>query len=298
MTDTAADSIVVARQVPGEPDGRDDLVPAAPRRSRRGTWRAVLPPVVTFGCVIGLWYLVSYALLSPARRFLLPPPQQVIQGGFLTWSQFSQILDGLALTARAAATGFGIATVLGIAVAIAMSQAKAIERSIYPYAVILQTIPILAIVPLIGFAFGFTFRSRVLVCVLIALFPIITNTLFGLLSADHGQHDLFTLHGAGRWKRLWKLQFPGALPSIFTGLRISAGLSVIGAVVGDFFFLQGQPGLGALINLYSNRLEPDQLYAAVIVASLFGVLTFVLVGLIAQRVVGGWHESARGRDKS
>ncbi len=161
-----------------------------------GAWRAMLPPLVAFGCVVGLWYLISYALLTPSRRFLLPPPQEVIQGGFLTWSQFDQILDGLALTARAAATGFAIATVLGIAIAIAMSQAKAIERSIYPYAVILQTIPILAIVPLIGFAFGFTFRSRVLVCVLIALFPIITNTLFGLLSADHGQHDLFTLHGA------------------------------------------------------------------------------------------------------
>ena len=124
-----------------------------------------------------------------------------------------------------------------------MSQSKC-DRAVHlPVRGILQTIPILAIVPLIGFAFGFTFRSRVLVCVLIALFPIVTNTLFGLLSADHGQHDLFTLHGAGRWKRLWKLQFPGALPSIFTGLRISAGLSVIGAVVGDFFFLQGQPVL-------------------------------------------------------
>jgi NitT/TauT family transport system permease protein len=295
---SSSNSLETAPGVRAESDDWDDLVPRPPKRSRRGAWRAILPPLVTFGCVIGLWYLVSYALLTPGRRFLLPPPQQVIQGGFLTWSQFSQILDGLALTAKAAAAGFGISTMLGIAIAIAMSQAKAIERSIYPYAVILQTIPILAIVPLIGFAFGFTFRSRVLVCVLIALFPIITNTLFGLLSADHGQHDLFTLHGAGRWKRLWKLQFPGALPSIFTGLRISAGLSVIGAVVGDFFFLQGQPGLGALINLYSNRLEPDQLYAAVIVASLFGVLTFVLVGLIAQRVVGGWHESARGRDKS
>ena len=95
--------------------------------------------------------------------------------------------------------------------------------------------------PVIGFAFGFNFRSRVLVCVLIALFPIITNTLFGLLSVDHGQHDLFTLHGAGRWKRLWKLQFPTAPPNIFTGLRISAGSSVIGAVVGDFFFVQGPP---------------------------------------------------------
>ena len=93
-----------------------------------------------------------------------------------------------------------------------MSQAKFIERSVYPYAVMLQTIPILAIVPLIGFAFGFNFRSRVLVCVLIAMFPIITNTLFGLLSVDHGQHDLFTLHGVGRWRRLWKLQFPGRPP--------------------------------------------------------------------------------------
>ncbi len=163
MNRTTSDSIGAAPRVPAEPDGWDDLVPPAPKRSRRGVGRAVLPPLVTFGCVIGLWYLVSYTLLSPSRRFLLPPPQQVIQGGFLTWSQFSQILDGLALTAKAAAAGFGIATVLGIAIAIAMSQAKAIERSIYPYAVILQTIPILAIVPLIGFAFGFTFRSRVLV---------------------------------------------------------------------------------------------------------------------------------------
>jgi NitT/TauT family transport system permease protein len=276
----------------------DVLVPHVARRGRGRSWRAVLPPVVTFGCFIGLWYFVSYVLLSPSRRFLLPPPQQVIQVGVLTWANFSQVLDGLALTARAAGIGFAIAAAVGMVLAVAMSQSKSIERSIYPYAVILQTIPILAIVPLIGFAFGFNFRSRVLVCVLIALFPIITNTLFGLLSVDHGQHDLFTLHGAGRWKRLWKLQFPAALPSIFTGLRISAGLSVIGAVVGDFFFLQGPPGIGALINLYSDRLEPDQLYTAVLVSSLFGVLAFLLVGFVAQRVIGGWHESARQRGQS
>jgi NitT/TauT family transport system permease protein len=274
------------------------LVPVAARPGRGRTWRAVLPPAVTLSLVIGVWYFVSYVLLKPSRRFLLPPPQQVVQGGFLTWSNFHQILDGLALTARAAGIGFGIATLIGMVMAVAMSQSKAIERSIYPYAVVLQTIPILAIVPVIGFAFGFNFRSRVLVCVLIALFPIPTNTLFGLLSVDHGQHDLFTLHGAGRWRRLWKLQFPAALPNIFTGLRISAGLSVIGAVVGDFFFLQGPPGIGALINLYSSRLEPDQLYAAVIMSSLLGVVTFVLVGLISQRVIGAWHESARSRGQS
>ena len=104
VTRATPDSIETVPEVPAESDGWDDLVPAAPRRSRRRAWRAVLPPLVTFGCVVGLWYLVSYVLLSPGRRFLLPPPQQVIQGGFLTWSQFSQILDGLDLTARAAAT--------------------------------------------------------------------------------------------------------------------------------------------------------------------------------------------------
>jgi NitT/TauT family transport system permease protein len=272
--------------------------PEASVRRRGRTAAMILPPLVTFLFVIGVWCFISYVLLKPSRRFLLPPPQQVIRTGFLNWRNFHQILSGLELTARAAGIGFVIATVIGMTLAVLMSQAKSIERSIYPYAVILQTIPILAIVPVIGFAFGFNFRSRVLVCVLIALFPIITNTLFGLLSVDHGQHDLFTLHGAGRWKRLWKLQFPAALPNIFTGLRISAGLSVIGAVVGDFFFVQGPPGIGILINLYSDRLESDQLYAAVIMASLLGVVTFALVGFIAQRVVGSWHESARGRHQN
>jgi NitT/TauT family transport system permease protein len=283
---------------PSPPTGeRPTFVPeVSPRRER--PLAVVLPPLATLAAVIGLWYFVSYVLLKPSRRFLLPPLHQVIRIGFLNWRNFHQLLSGLALTARAAAIGFGIAMVVGMTLAVVMSQAKSIERSIYPYAVILQTIPILAIVPVIGFAFGFNFRSRVLVCVLIALFPIITNTLFGLLSVDHGQHDLFTLHGAGRWKRLWKLQFPAALPNIFTGLRISAGLSVIGAVVGDFFFVQGPPGIGVLISLYSDRLESEQLYAAVIMSSLLGVLTFVLVGFVAQRVIGGWHESARRRGQS
>jgi NitT/TauT family transport system permease protein len=278
------------------PIQQDDTAMPDARPAKRGrlVW-VVLPPLATFGLVIGAWFFVSYVLLKPSRRFLLPPPQQVIKVGFLRWRNLHEILSGLALTARAAGIGFGIATVIGMTLAVLMSQAKAIERSIYPYAVILQTIPILAIVPVIGFAFGFNFRSRVLVCVLIALFPIMTNTLFGLLSVDHGQHDLFTLHGAGRWRRLWKLQFPAALPNIFTGLRISAGLSVIGAVVGDFFFVQGPPGIGVLINLYSSRLESEQLYAAVIMSSILGLLVFVLVGFIAQRVIGGWHESTRRR---
>jgi NitT/TauT family transport system permease protein len=101
------------------------------------------------------------------------------------------------------------------------------------------------------------------------------------------------LHGANRQTRLWKLQLPSALPSIFTGLRISAGLAVIGAIVGDFFFRQGEVGMGVLIDYYRSRLQSEQLFAAVILSALFGLAVFLLFGALARKVVGGWHESGR-----
>ena len=109
-----------------------------------------------------------------------------------------------------------------------MSQTKIMERALYPYLVMLQAIPILAIVPLISFWWGTGQQSRIIVCVIISLFPIIVNTLFGLQSAERGMHDLFTLHHANRFTRLRKLMYPAAMPAIFAGLRISAGLCVIG----------------------------------------------------------------------
>ena len=177
-----------------------------------------------------------------------------------------------------------------------MIQARWIEWSIYPWAVVLQTIPILAIVPLIGFWFQFGFNSRVLVCVLIALFPIITNTLFGLKSTDQTHHDLFTLQRATRSQRLLKLQLPGALPAIVSGWRIAAGLSVIGAIVGDFFFRQGEPGIGRLIDDYRARLQSEQLFAAVALSSLLGLAVFWAFGLLGQFMVGSWHESHRSTE--
>jgi NitT/TauT family transport system permease protein len=261
-------------------------------RMRRGL-SVVGPPLVVLLIVLGLWELASEVLISPGKRFLLPAPQHVFHGSIVDGYFRSQIASGLWLTAKAALIGLAIAIVVGMAIAILMSQAKWIERSLYPYAVILQTIPILAIVPLIGFSLGFNFNSRVFVCVLIALFPVITNTLFGLLSVDRGMHDLFTLHHVGRVRRLVKLQLPAAMPSIFTGFRIAAGASVIGAVVGDFFFKQGTPGIGVLIDLYSSQLQSDQLYGAVIAASLLGVVFFVLVGFAERRVIGRWHEATR-----
>jgi NitT/TauT family transport system permease protein len=275
--------------VPGATPATARLVPSG-RRRWLSHWG---PPFVVLLLMIGLWYAISYLLLDPQRRFLLPPPHAVLQVGFLDPFNLQELLEALWLSARVAMVGLGIAIVIGVLVAIAMSQARWVERSLYPYAVILQTIPILALVPLFGFWFGFGLSSRVLVCVLIALFPIIANTLFGLRSVEQDHHDLFTLHNAGRLTRLWKLQLPAALPSIFTGLRISAGLSVIGAIVGDFFFKQGEPGIGILIDLYRSRLQSEQMFAAIILSSLFGVIVFWFFGFLARRIVGGWHQSAR-----
>jgi NitT/TauT family transport system permease protein len=259
---------------------------AARRRARRA-----VPPLIVAAGVIGVWFFVSYVTLSPSRRFLLPPPQQVITVGFGNSLNRSNILSGLGVTAEVSLAGLVIAIVIGTVFAVIMSQARWLEDSLYPWAVVLQTIPILAIIPVIGFWFGYGYGARLIVCVLISLFPVTTNTLFGLKSADRAHRDLFRLRGASRWQVLTKLQLPGALPSIFTGWRISAGLSVIGAIVGDFFFQQGPVGLGRLINGYTQQLQSDQLFAAVIVASLLGLAVFWAFGLLAKVVVGPWHES-------
>jgi NitT/TauT family transport system permease protein len=264
------------------------------RRLAARQWlTSLLPPVVVLVAVLGVWYLASYVLLSPDRRFLLPPPHAVIEVGFLNRDNLAELTAALGLSAEVALVGLVIATALGIGLAILMSQALWVERSLYPYAVVLQTVPILALVPLLGFWFGFGFGSRVLVCVLVAIFPIIANTLFGLRSTDRSMHDLFTLHSAGRLTRLIRLQLPAALPATLTGLRISAGLSVIGAIVGDFFFKQGHPGIGILIDIYRQRLQSEQLFAAVLLSSLFGVAVFWMFGFLARRLVGDWHVSQR-----
>lgn len=251
------------------------------------TW---VPPMLVSLVLVGLWYAVSYLVLDEKRRFLMPPPDQVVTKGFLDPDVLGEILASLGQTAAVALAGLAAAIVIGMAWGIAMSQARWIERSLFPYAVILQCIPILALVPLIGFWFGFDFFSRTVVCVMIALFPVVSNTLFGLQSADRSQLELFRLQNASRWTVLAKLQLPAALPAVFAGMRISAGLAVVGAIVGDFFFRRGTPGIGSLISNYQSRVESAELFAAIITASLFGVLIFWLFGSIAKLVVGAWYD--------
>ena len=262
----------------------------------RSLTERILPPIVLGSGFVGIWYLLSYGLLEPRRRFLLRPPHEVVQVGFLDWDNFSDILLSLWSSTKVAMIGLVIAISIGFILAIMMSQAKIVERAIFPFMVTLQAIPILAIVPLIAFWFGTGQRSRVVVCVIISLFPIIVNTLFGLQSADRGLHDLFTLHHADRVTRMRKLMFPSALPAIFAGLRISAGLSVIGAIVGDFFFGKGDAGIGQLLRRYANQLQGEELLAAVIMSSALGVTVFLAFGWLQQRAIGRWHETTTGVD--
>ena len=266
-------------------------VATSPTSSRlRYIVRYWLPPLLVSGLLIGLWYFVSYAVLAPRRRFLLPSPSEMFRDAFFVSEVRGAIFEALQRSAMVALVGLGIAFAIGVLWAIAMSQARWLERSLFPYAVFLQCIPILALVPLIGFWFGFGYTARVIVCVMISLFPIVSNTLFGLQSVDQEQRDLFKLHRANRLTVLGKLELPAALPAIFAGLRIAAGLAVVGAIVGDYFFRRGEPGLGTLISNYQARVQSAELFAAVTVASLFGVVIFLLFGWLSRRAVSRWHD--------
>jgi NitT/TauT family transport system permease protein len=257
-------------------------------------------PAVVFMVFIGIWYLFSTVVLPEQKRFLLPTPHKVISEGFFVWRSgerrgLQPILMSLWDSAKIALMGLSITIVVGMSLAVLMSSSRWLERATWPYLVAVQSAPVLALTPLIRALIDGTQTQRLLVVVLIAMFPIVSNTLFGLLSADKSQHELFTLQGASKWTRLVKLQFPAALPNIFVGLRISAGLAVIGAVVGDFYFRQGGVvGIGAQIDVYRNRLWGAELITAIILASSLGLVVFLFFGWVSRRAIGKWHITNRG----
>ncbi len=261
----------------------------------------LIAPLIVFAVFVGIWYLLSWRMLPPIlgrdsppellRSIILPYPHDVVSVALLDPSNLGDILSGLWLDIRLASVGLAIAIALGVTGAIAMSQARWVERSFYPYAVFLQTVPILALVPAIGLFLGFGFSARLVVVVILSLFPIITNTLFGLKSTDPGLADLFTLHTKSRRVRLWKLQLPGSIPAMFIGFQIAAGLSVVGAIVGDFFFGRGEKGLGNLIQIYANQLQPERLWGTVFFSTLLGLFAFLMFGWLRTRLIGHWHES-------
>lgn len=293
VTDSHSDA-VLGLTAEANPVGAPDTRPSS-KRYRSSNWTVIVGPILVLGIFVLLW---EYMHRDGMRRFfdkpgfLLPSLVTVIDQSFLDSLVREQMLRGLGWTMFAAFIGLAISIVLGISIATLMAQASWIERSLYPYLVAAQAIPVLAVVPLINSVFGGGMGARIFVCVMISIFPIVTNTLFGLISVERPQHELFTLRAASRWTRLRKLQFPSAMPSIFVGFRISAGLSVIGAVVGEQFFRRGQkPGIGVIVEQFRQKSRFPQVYGGLILASLLGIAVFFAFGALAKLVIGKWHES-------
>ena len=260
--------------------------------------RFVLPPLAVAAAVIGMWLFVTYSLLREDQRPFLPPPQDVVSRGLPRLGPPATDPRGTRPARRAVAvTGLAIAFVIGTAVAVVMSQTMWLERTLYPYAVILQTVPLVAIAPLVGLKMGFSNTSRIVICVIISMFPIIANTLFGLKSATAAAaRPLPAASRQSRWTRLWKLQFPAALPSIFAGLRIAAGLSVIGAIVGEFFFRAGDPptaGLGRQLSVYQSQQRTHLVITALFFSCLLGVALFAIFTVIGTRLTRSWSDDQR-----
>jgi NitT/TauT family transport system permease protein len=244
--------------------------------------------------VLGLlvWDLVVRAFAIPP--FVLPSPGLVlstlIADGGLLW-------QSLLVTLATTFEGFLLAAVGGIGLAILFSQSRLVEYSLYPYAVILQVTPIVAIAPLL--LIYLPQPLAVLACAwIVAFFPVLANTTLGLSSVDHNLIALFELYKASRWQLLWNLKLPSALPQMLAGLRIAGGLSLIGAVVAEIAAGSAGAGSGLAYRIAESgyRLNIPRMFAALLLLSLAGFAIFFALSALTHMVLRRWHESAVKRE--
>lgn len=289
MPDAKPPSISGSGAQQGSPDA-PGAGPASP--PARGTIaRNVIPPLLALVILLAAWEVLTRALEVP--EYLLPPPSAIAKAASANATTLGQ---GALTTARAALGGFAASAIAGVAVAVILGSSRFIERALYPYAVFLQTVPIVAIAPLLVLWFGPGMRAVSVSAFIVSVFPVIANTLTGLRSVDPALRDLFRLYGAGRVATLVKLSLPASLPHIVTGLRIASGLAVIGAIVGEFVagFSEDAAGLGILVLSSYRQLRTDLLFAAVLTAAALGLTLFGAVNALGARVLGRWHPSERG----
>jgi NitT/TauT family transport system permease protein len=250
----------------------------------------ILAPVVVGILVLVTWdVFVRVTNLPP---YLLPRPLLVLQTLISDWSE---LFPALLITLQITVVAFILAVVSGVLIAVLMAQSKWIEKSLFPYAVILQTTPIVAIAPLIiVWLRDNTFGALVLCAWIVALFPIISNTTLGLNSVDRNLKDLFRLYHASRWQTLWYLRLPGAMPYFLGGVRISGGLALIGAVVAEFVAGTGgaRSGLAYQILMSGYNLQIPRMFAALLMTTLLGVIIFSALMLLSNFLLRHWHESS------
>jgi NitT/TauT family transport system permease protein len=242
---------------------------------------SVLPPLVPFILVVLIAeFLSKKGLIAP---YILPAPSDI----FLSLkNDFTEYLLACRETLGAALIGLLLSALVGITLAIVLSSSRWIEKALYPYATFFQTVPIVSIAPLLVIWFGFGLRTVVISAFIVSVFPVLANTFSGLRSTDPALVDLFKLYGASKKDTLFKLKLPFAVPQILTGLKISAGLAMIGAVIGEFI---AGGGLGGVIDASRTQQRLDKVFAAVLLASFSGVLIVFLLNVIAKYFLKRWR---------
>jgi len=250
----------------------------------RTTWSKFLLPLLPL--------VVACAIAELAVRrgwvpgYLVPAPSQVAK----VFTTDRDLWKATRDTALASCAGFLLSAAVGLLIAIALSSSRWIERMFYPYAVLFQTVPIIAIAPMLVIWVGFGMPTVIISAFIVSVFPVIANAINGLRSTDPALVDLFRLYGASRPATLLKLRLPFALPAILTGLRIAGGLAVIGAIVGEF--ITGG-GLGGIIDASRTQQRIARVFAVLLLASALGITLFGIVNFISRRALRNWHASEK-----
>jgi NitT/TauT family transport system permease protein len=253
----------------------------------------ILLPAFVLVSGIALWQAVVSIYAIPP--YVLPAPGLVAATLVSDWSL---LWDSLLVTLTTTFEGFALAAAGGIALAILFNQSRLVEYSLYPYAVILQVTPVVAIAPLL--LIYLPQHAAVLACAwIVAFFPVLANTTLGLNSVDHNLAALFELYRASRWRMLWNLKLPAALPQILAGLRIAGGLSLIGAVVAEIAAGSAGAGSGLAYRIAESgyRLNIPRMFAALVLLSAAGIAIFFVLSLLTHLTLRRWHESALPRER-
>jgi putative hydroxymethylpyrimidine transport system permease protein len=249
--------------------------------------RRVLPPTLIVIGLIGLWQLASewdvLANLLKIQDFLVPSPSQIAQA---LWEDRSLLADDAWVTLKEVVLGFAIAVVLGLAFAVALHLSETLRRAFYPLLVASQTVPVVAIAPILIVWFGFGIGPKLAIIALVCFFPITVNALDGLGSVDPDQVKMMRTLDAGRWQILRRVEAPSALPFAFSGAKIAVAVAVIGAVFGEY--AGSDSGLGHLIQTASGQLETARMFAAIVVLSAMAICLFGLLSL-AERHWVSWN---------
>ena len=258
----------------------------------RAIYQVIWPPIATIVLILIFWECAVFLL--EIRAYLLPPPSAVVRA---LGSEFSTLVAATSQTALSTFAGFCLAVVGGILSGAILASFAFLRRGVYPLANLLQMVPLVAIAPLLTIWVGYGSKAVIASACVVSIFPIIANTVDGLRSVDSNLRELFALYGANRFQTWIKLELPAAMPQIFTGIRIAAGLAVIGAIVGEFCsaYIGDQAPIGIVILTAIREARTDLVFAAILLSACIGFVLFGLVSGGGYLLLRRWHPSAHNK---